>query len=72
MGDDTIRPPLNSIPGLGPVAEERLQPAKQDGKFMCIDELQQRAKVGKSVIEMLEKSGCLAGMPKSNQMSLFG
>ena len=72
MEDDGIRPPLNSIPGLGTVAAEGIQSAKQDGKFMCIDELQQRAKVGKSVIEMLEKSGCLAGMPKSNQMSLFG
>ena len=70
--EDGIRPPLNSIPGLGTVAADGIQSAKNDGKFMCIDELQQRAKVGKSVIEMLEKSGCLAGMPKSNQISLFG
>ncbi len=69
---DGIRPPLNSIPGLGTVAAEGIQTAKNDGKFMCIDELQQRAKVGKSVIEMLEKAGCLVGIPKSNQISLFG
>ncbi len=69
---DGIRPPLNSIPGLGTVAADGIQSAKNDGKFMCVDELQQRAKVGKSVIEMLEKAGCLAGMPKSNQISLFG
>ena len=70
--EDGIRPPLNSIPGLGTVAAEGIQTAKQDGKFMCIDELQQRAKVGKSVIELLEKTGCLAGIPRSNQISLFG
>ena len=72
MEEDGIGPPLNSIPGLGTVAAEGIQSAKQDGKFMCVDELQQRSKVGKSVIEMLEKAGCLAGMPKSNQISLFG
>ena len=38
---------------------------------MCIDELQQRGKVGKSVIELLKKFGCLDGMTQSNQMSLF-
>jgi len=66
-----IRPPLNSIPGLGTVAAESIEEAKKDGEFMCIDELQQRGKVGKSVIELLKKFGCLDGMTQSNQMSLF-
>ena len=38
---------------------------------MCIDDLQLRGKVGKSVIEVLAKQGCLDGMTQSNQMSLF-
>lgn len=38
---------------------------------MCIDDLQMRAKVGKSVIELLKNAGCLEGMTQSNQMSLF-
>ena len=38
---------------------------------MCIDDLMQRGKVGKSVIEVLGKAGCLEGMTQSNQMSLF-
>ena len=66
-----IRPPLNSIPGLGTVAAESIEEAKKDGEFMCIDELQQRAKIGKSVTELLKKFGCLDGMTQSNQMSLF-
>ena len=71
MEEDGIRPPLNSIPGLGTVAAKSIQAAKEDGEFMCIDELQQRSKIGKSVTELLKKFGCLKGMTQSNQMSLF-
>ena len=69
--EEGIRPPLNSIPGLGTVVAESIENAKKDGEFMCIDELQQRGKVGKSVIELLKKFGCLDGMSQSSQMSLF-
>ena len=71
LEEDGIRPPLNSIPGLGTVAAQSIDEAKKDGEFMCIDELQQRAKIGKSVVELLKKFGCLNGMTQSNQMSLF-
>ena len=67
-----IRPPLNSIPGLGTVAAEGIDEAKKEGKFMSIDDMKIRSKIGKSVIELLEKVGCLKGMSQSNQMSLFG
>ena len=67
-----IRPPLNSIPGLGTVAAEGIDDAKKEGKFMSIDDMKIRSKIGKSVIELLEKVGCLKGMSQSNQMSLFG
>ena len=45
--------------------------AKKDGKFMSIDDLKIRSKAGKSVLELLDKFGCLKGMTQSNQMSLF-
>ena len=70
--DEGIRPPLNSIPGLGSVAAIGIDEAKKDGKFMSIDDMKIRSKIGKSVIELLEKAGCLKGMSQSNQMSLFG
>ena len=70
--EDGIRPPLNSIPGLGTVAAEGIEEAKKDGKFMSIDDLKIRSKVCKSVVELLDKAGCLKGMSQSNQMSLFG
>ena len=70
--DTEIRPPLNSIPGLGTVAAEGIDTAKKDGKFMSIDDMKIRSKIGTSVIEMLQKVGCLKGMSQSNQLSLFG
>ena len=70
--DDKIRPPLNSIPGLGTVAAEGIVKARQEGKFMSIDDLKIRSKVGNSVTDVLKKYDCLKGMSQSNQMSLFG
>ena len=70
--DTEIRPPLNSIPGLGTVAAEGIDTAKKDGKFMSIDDMKIRSKIGASVVEMLQKVGCLKGMSQSNQLSLFG
>ena len=67
-----IRPPLNSIPGLGTVAAQGIEKARQEGKFMSIDDMKIRSKVGDSVAELLKKFGCLEGMSQSNQISLFG
>ncbi len=69
--EDGIRPPLNSIPGLGTVAAQGIATAREDGKFMSIDDLKIRSKVGVSVTDLLKKFGCLDGMSQSNQMSLF-
>ncbi|MBO5397329.1 MAG: PolC-type DNA polymerase III [Clostridia bacterium] len=69
--EDGIRPPLNSIPGLGPIDAENIYNARQDGDFECVDDLQSRSKIGKVAIETLKNAGLLKGMTKSNQMSLF-
>ena len=68
----SLRPPLNSIPGLGTVAAEGIQRAREEDKFMSIDDLKIRAKIGDSVTELLKKYKCLEGMSQSNQLSLFG
>ncbi len=69
--DGKIRPPLNSIAGLGNIAAESIYHAAQDEPFECIDDMQARSKVGKAITELLQKFGCLKGMTQSNQMSLF-
>ena len=70
-GDD-IRPPLNSIPGMGPIAAESIYNEAQKEEFMSIDEIRIRAKVGDSVIDLLKEFRCLKDLPESNQISLFG
>lgn len=67
-----LRPPLNSIAGLGNVAAESIAKAREEEKFMSIDDLKIRAKIGDSVTELLRQFGCLEGMSQSNQLSLFG
>ena len=70
--DGMIRPPLNSVGGLGTVAAENIQRAREEGgKFMSIEELKLRAGIGKSTVELLKNANCLKGMTESNQMSLF-
>ena len=70
--DNKLRPPLNSIPGFGSVAAQGIVNARKDGKFMSIDDLKIRAKIGTSGADLLKQFGCLEGMSQSNQMSLFG
>lgn len=70
--DDSLRPPLNSISGMGTVAAENIYRAvKEGGPFSSRDDLKTRAKIGNSTIELLDKFGCLRGLPESNQMSFF-
>ena len=70
--EDKLRPPLNSIPGFGTVAAQGIENARKDGKFMSIDDLKIRAKIGTSGADLLKQFGCLDGMSQSNQLSLFG
>ena len=62
----------DSIAGLGNVAAESIMRARDEEKFMSIDDMKIRAKVGDSVTELLRQFGCLEGMSQSNQLSLFG
>ena len=70
--DGKIRMPLNCLPGLGESAAEKIVQAREEGgEFFSKLELQERAKISKAVIEMLEKNGVLEGLSETNQISLF-
>ena len=71
MEPEGIRPSLCSIAGLGQVAAESIVEARNDGEFISKEDLMKRSKAGKSIIDLLEKFGCLDGMSTSNQLSLF-
>lgn len=68
---DALRPPLNSISGMGNIAAENIYNAAQEKPFSSIEDLKNRAKIGNSGVELLKKFGCLEGIPESNQMSFF-
>ena len=70
--EGALRPPLNCIAGVGTVAAKGIAEAKKEGKFMSVDDMKIRSKIGDSVAEILRQYGCLEGMSQSNQLSLFG
>ena len=68
---NSLIPPFNSIPGLGTNAAYNIVKARKDGEFLSKEDLQQRGKVSKTILEYLDKQGCLASLPEQNQLSLF-
>jgi DNA polymerase-3 subunit alpha (Gram-positive type) len=69
--EDGLRPPLNSIAGLGTVAAENIYQAVQEAPFSSVEDIRRRAKAGNSIIDMLRRFDCLKGLPESDQLSLF-
>jgi DNA polymerase III subunit alpha, Gram-positive type len=68
---NSLIPPFNSIPGLGTNVAQNIVRAREDGEFLSKEDLQQRGKVSKTILEYLDKQGCLGAMPEQNQLSLF-
>lgn len=67
----TLIPPFNAIPGLGNNVAYAIVKAREDGEFLSKEDLQIRGRVSKTLIEYMDKLGCLEGMPDANQLSLF-
>ncbi|RFU67808.1 PolC-type DNA polymerase III [Bacillus sp. V59.32b] len=68
---DSLIPPFNSIPGLGTNAALNIVRAREEREFLSKEDLQQRGKVSKTILEYLDKQGCLEELPDQNQLSLF-
>lgn len=69
--DNALLAPFNSLPGLGKKAAHNIVKARENSKFISKEDLCERGKIGKSVVEILERNGCLENLPESNQLSLF-
>ncbi len=71
--DGKIRMPFSALPGVGGAAAEQLANARMDGRgeFSSIEDFEDRARVGKSTIEILKNCGAFGTLPESDQMSLF-
>lgn len=68
---NSLIPPFNSIPGLGTNVALNMVKAREEGEFLSKEDLQQRGKVSKTILEYLDKQGCLGSLPEQNQLSLF-
>lgn len=68
---NTLIPPFNAIPGLGTNAAFNIVKSRGEGEFLSKEDLQQRGKVSKTIIEFLDNHGCLESLPDQNQLSLF-
>lgn len=68
---NSLIPPFNSIPGLGTNAAINIVNARAKGEFLSKEDLQQRGKVSKTILEYLDNQGCLESLPDQNQLSLF-
>ncbi|MBR4960871.1 MAG: PolC-type DNA polymerase III [Clostridia bacterium] len=66
-----IRLPFSSLPGIGANAAESIMNARDRTEIYSIDQLQQEAKMSKSVLEILERNNALKGLSKTNQLSMF-
>ena len=66
-----IRMPFSALPGLGENAALNIIQARNEEKFFSVDDLRIRAKLTKSVIEILRKNKVLDHLSETDQLSFF-
>lgn len=71
LSDDGILPPLMALQGVGSNAAASIKAERENGEFISIEDIINRAKVSKLVIEVLEKHGSLKNLDRTNQISIF-
>lgn len=69
--DNSLIPPFNAVDGLGTNAALNIVKAREQGEFLSKEDLRERSRISKTVLEYLDNHGCLAGMEEKNQLSLF-
>ncbi len=66
-----IRLPFSSLSGLGENAAQNIIDARNEEDFFSVEDLQIRAKLSGTVIEILRKNGVLDGLNDTDQISFF-
>ncbi|MBP3333512.1 MAG: PolC-type DNA polymerase III [Clostridia bacterium] len=66
-----IRMPFSALGGLGDNAAANIVKARDEEMFFSIEDLQTRAKLSKSIIEVLRKNHALDNLNETDQLSLF-
>lgn len=68
--DKKLLPPLVAVAGLGETVARKIQEEAKE-EFISLEDFRKRTKASKTVVEMLQKQGSLAGLPESNQLSFI-
>lgn len=68
---DAIRMPFAALNGVGENAAAAIIAARDKDVIYSIEELRIRAKLTKSVMEILRRNGVLDGLSETNQLTLF-
>ena len=71
VDDTSIYPPLSSIDGCGVTVAKNIVEERKKQEYFSIEDLQNRAKVSKDIIDKMRFMGILNGMPETSQLSLF-
>ncbi|MFW5972011.1 MAG: PolC-type DNA polymerase III [Bacillota bacterium] len=69
--EDGLLPPLISLQGLGENAAENIAVTREEGEFTSIEDMVNKTRVSKTVVEVMKQHGTLEGIPEKNQLSLF-
>ncbi len=66
-----IRLPFLSISGLGETAAQNIIDARKEAEIFSVEDLRIRAKLSKSVIDILRKNGVLDTLSETDQITMF-
>jgi DNA polymerase-3 subunit alpha (Gram-positive type) len=71
VGDRALRIPFVALPGLGRAAARSIVEARTQGPFLSVQDLRERARVTKPVLDLLRQHGALRGLGETRQLALF-
>jgi DNA polymerase III, alpha subunit (gram-positive type) len=72
ISENGLLPPLAALQGLGDNAARNIVEARNQKEFSSVEDLRARARISKTVIDILKGHGCLDNLPETDQMMLFG
>jgi DNA polymerase-3 subunit alpha (Gram-positive type) len=71
VDDHTLLAPFRAIPGLGENVAKQIVSAREEKPFLSKEDLQNRGKVSKTIIDYMTEQRVLDALPDENQLSLF-
>ncbi|MHA3066260.1 PolC-type DNA polymerase III [Lacticaseibacillus saniviri] len=71
VDDHTILAPFRAVPGLGDNVAKQIVSAREERPFLSKEDLANRGKVSKTLIDYLTDNHVIDNLPDENQLSLF-